>query len=193
MSHQPTPLPSPAPARPPTHGRRQRGLSCLEALAALAVAAFAAGSAAPSFTQAREWHQLEGAALQLATDLRYARSLAATHRTAVRFRVQVQGAEACYLLHTGSAGQCLCTPAGAATCSGEAQALRVVGFAAGDPVRLTSGPTSLLFDPDRGTVTPTATLKLRGAGSQALHQIINIMGRVRACTPAASMPGYPTC
>ena len=178
----------------PLRSRRQRGLSCLEAMAALAVAAFAAGSAAPSFNQARERRHLEGAAMQLATDLRYARSLAATHRAPVRLRVQVQGADACYMLHTGNANQCQCTAAGTATCSGDAQALRVVGFGASDPVRLTSGSTSLFFDPDRGTVTPTATIKLRGAsGNLIVHQIVNIMGRVRACSPAGAMPSFPTC
>ena len=177
----------------PLRSRRQRGLSCLEAMAALAVAAFAAGSAAPSFNQARERRHLEGAAMQLATDLRYARSLATTHRAPIRFAVQLQGADACYVLHTGSTNQCRCTSTGAVTCSGDAQALRVVGFAPSDPVRLASGSTSLLFDPDRGTVTPTATIKLRGAGNQSVHQIINIMGRVRACTPAGAMPGFPTC
>ena len=193
MNHQPQSSPATPSACPSSRSSRQRGLSCLEAMAALAVAAFAAGSAAPSFTQARERRHLEGTAMQLATDLRYARSLAATHRAPVRFAVQVQGADACYVLHTGSTNQCRCTSAGAVTCSGEAQALRVVGFRATDPVRLASGSTSLLFDPDRGTVTPTATIKLRGAGNQAVHQIINIMGRVRACTPGGAMPGFPAC
>ena len=193
MNHHPQPETHALSQVLPLRSRRQRGLSCLEAVAALAVAALAAGSAAPSFNEARERRHLEGAAMQLATDLRYARSLAATHRAPIRFAVQLQGADACYVLHTGSTNQCRCTSTGAVSCSGEAQALRVVGFGASDPVRLASGSTSLLFDPDRGTVTPTATIKLRGAGNQSVHQIINIMGRVRACTPAGAMSGFPAC
>jgi type IV fimbrial biogenesis protein FimT len=70
---------------------------------------------------------------------------------------------------------------------------RVVHFAADSGVAVAANVRSLVFEPTRGTVTPTATLRVEGARA-AVHQVVNIMGRIRSCTPdAAAMPGYKAC
>jgi type IV fimbrial biogenesis protein FimT len=76
-------------------------------------------------------------------------------------------------------------------CSGGAQALRSVRYA-GEPVRLASNSRSLAFEPTQGTVTPTATVRVAAAGGEAVHQIINVMGRVRSCSPNG-VAGYKPC
>jgi type IV fimbrial biogenesis protein FimT len=43
----------------------------------------------------------------------------------------------------------------------------------------------------KGTVTPTASIQLRSAAGQ-LRQVVNVMGRVRTCTPDG-VPGYRAC
>ena len=171
----------------------QRGLSLVESTMALAVIAVTLGAALPTFTQARDRRHLEGAAAQLATDLRHARSLAVSHRTPIRLSVQQASGGSCYVVHTGAAGDCQCTGTGTATCSANAQALRVVGFDADQPVQMLSNSRSILFDPDRGTVSPTGTVKLQLPSGAAIHEVINIMGRVRACSPAPALAGYPAC
>lgn len=180
-----------------TARRAQRGLSLIECVAAMAVAVFALGSAVPNFMQLRERKQLEGAAAQLATDIRHARSLAVAHRTPVRLSVQQSAGGSCYVIHTGRAGDCQCTAAGASSCRTNSQALRTVGFDGAGAVGVTTNSSSMLFDPDRGTVTPTGTLSLhlqrqRQAGP-SIRQVVNIMGRARACSPAPALPGYPAC
>lgn len=173
--------------------RSQRGFTLVECAVTLAITAFTLGAALPTFTQARERHHLEGAAAQLATDIRHARGLAVAHNAPLRLSVQQTADGSCYVVHTGHAGDCVCTGAGVSQCSANAQALRTVGFDAAGPVRMASNSKSMLFDPDRGTVTPTGTFSLQLQGGQAIRQVVNIMGRVRACSPAGAMPGYPAC
>ena len=171
----------------------QRGMSLIESLICMAVLAVTMGSVLPAFQESRQMRLLEGAAAQMATDLRHARSLAVAHRAPVRMSVQQPTGGSCYVVHTGSAGDCSCTAAGTSTCSGQGQALHTVGFAATGPVRLATQPTSMLFDTDRGTVTPTGTMRFQLQGGPAIHQVVNIMGRVRACSPGAAVRGYPAC
>lgn len=171
----------------------QRGLTLVECLISLAVAAVSLGAAAPGFQQMQERRHLEGAAAQVATDIRHARSAAVARRAPVRLSVQLSEGSSCYIVHTGSAGDCRCAGAGESVCSPGAEALRTVGFEAGRPLRLSSTSASMLFDPDRGTVTPTGTLQLQASSGAAIRQVVNIMGRVRACSPGGSMPGYPAC
>jgi type IV fimbrial biogenesis protein FimT len=173
--------------------RRQAGLTLVESLICLAVAAVGAGAALPSLQQTIERRHLEGASAQLATDIRLARSAAVAQRTSVRLSVQRDGAQSCYVIHTGNTGDCRCTGTGEAVCRGAAQTLRVVGFASSHPVHISASASNLQFDPDRGTVTPTSTLRLQGRGDQAIHQVVNIMGRTRSCSPGALVPGHTAC
>ena len=178
---------------PNTRRHSQQGLTLVESLISLAVVTISLGAAVPGFQQAQERRQLEGAAAQLATDLRHARSLAVARRAPVRVGVQAIEGSSCYVVHTGSAGDCRCTDSGEAACTAGAEALRTVVFPAGLPLRLSSTSASMLFDPDRGTVTPTGTLHLQTRSGPAIRQVVNIMGRVRACSPGGSMPGYTAC
>ena len=173
--------------------RAQRGVTLVECVVTLAIIVITLGAAIPTFTQARERRHLEGAAAQLATDLRHARSLAVSHRASVRFSVQQVADGSCYVVHTGPAGDCQCTGAGSSSCRGNAQALRTVGFERAGPVHLASNSASMLFDADRGTVTPTGTLSLQLQGGATIRQIVNIMGRVRSCSPGAAAVGYVAC
>lgn len=171
----------------------QIGFSLIESLAALAVMAVSLGAGLPSFKQAAERRHLEGAAAQLATDIRMARGLAVSHQASVRFSVQQASDGACYVIHTGRAGDCRCTGAGTAVCVAGAQALRSVGFAATGPVQFSANSASMLFDADRGTVTPTGTLSLQLRNGAAIRHIVNIMGRVRSCSPAGVVSGHAAC
>ena len=173
--------------------RTQRGLTMIECVVTLAIIAITLGAAIPSFTQARERRHLEGAAAQLVTDIRHARSLAVSHGAPVRLRVQQTAGGSCYLVHTGAAGDCQCTEAGTSSCRSSAQVLRTVGFDAASPVRVASNSASMLFDSDRGTVTPTGTLTLQLQNGATIRQVVNIMGRVRSCSPGAAVAGYVAC
>jgi type IV fimbrial biogenesis protein FimT len=123
------------------------------------------------------------------------RSLAVARNEAVRmgFERDADAGTSCYVVHTGAAGDCSCTANGSAVCSNGAEALRSVRYGADVPLALTSNSRSILFDPVRGTITPTATVRVTGSNGAAIHQVINIMGRVRSCSPAPAVAGYATC
>ena len=171
----------------------QQGLTLVESLISLAVAAISLGTVAPGFQQMKERRHLEGASAQLATDMRHARSLAVARRAPIRLSVQSPAGSTCYVVHTGSAGDCRCNGDGTAVCTAGAEALHTVGFEPGLRLRLSSTSASMLFDPDRGTVTPTGTLRLQISSGDSIHQVVNIMGRVRACSPGGAVAGYSAC
>jgi type IV fimbrial biogenesis protein FimT len=134
-------------------------------------------------------------AAQLETDLQLARAEAVAANRVLRLSFGPDAA-GCYVLHTGSAQACTCgTDAlgvAAATCSAGTQVLRVAALQDAPGVRLQANVGSMAFEPQRGTVTPTATLRLANARDERVHLVVNLMGRVRACTPSATA-GWPPC
>jgi type IV fimbrial biogenesis protein FimT len=173
--------------------RTQRGLSLVESLMAMAVVAVATGTTLPGFQQALEQRRLEGAASQLHTDLQLARSEAVARNHTLRISFGSSAGGSCYVVHTGTAGSCSCDASGAPVCTGGAEALRSMHFAAAGQVQLQSNVSSMVLDPAKGTVSPTGTLRVLGAEGRAVHVVVNIMGRARKCSPGAAVPGYPAC
>jgi type IV fimbrial biogenesis protein FimT len=166
-----------------THLSAPRGVSLIETAVVLAIVAVLVGAAAPGFQELRQRRQLEGVAAQLETDLQLARTEAVARNESVRVGfVQDTSGGSCYVLHTGPAGGCGCDAQGVSTCGAGAVVLRTVPLAAGFPVRLVSNSASILFDATKGTVTPTASIQLLSPVGQ-LRQIVNVMGRVRSCSP----------
>jgi type IV fimbrial biogenesis protein FimT len=173
-------------------GTKQAGLTLVEAVTAMSVAAVLVGAAVPSFKQMNARRQVEAPAVELATDLLYARSEAIARNESVRVSFFAPPAGACYVLHTGDAGDCTCNGSGPAACANGAREIKTVLLPAGRPVTLQSNVASMLFHPVRGTTTPTGTVKVQGGG-YAIHHVVNVMGRVRSCTPGGVMPGYKPC
>ncbi len=172
---------------------RQRGVSLIEAATVLAVIAVVAGTAAPSLQAVIEARRLDAAATQLATDIRFTRTEAVARNEALRLSVRPVAGGTCYLVHTGAADACTCPTTGPAVCSGDARALRTVVLPGGERVTLQANVGSILFDPVHGTSTPTGTLRLIGTRERAIHHIVNVMGRVRSCSPTGAVPGYRAC
>jgi type IV fimbrial biogenesis protein FimT len=178
---------------PDRHGR-QRGITLIEACVTLTVAATVATSAAPSMRSLLDSRRLDGAASQLGHDLQFARSTAVARNQRVRFSVHGATTGSCYVIHTGNADQCECgTGDGPAVCSGDARELKTIRLTNADRVAMQSNVASILFDPQHGTSTPTGTLRLVGPDGREVRQIVNVMGRVRACSPQGAVPGYRAC
>ncbi|MEO5734652.1 MAG: GspH/FimT family pseudopilin, partial [Rubrivivax sp.] len=173
--------------------RTSRGFSLIESMTVMAVAGTLLGSAAPGFMALQDGKRLQGAAALVETELQYARSLAVERREAVRFTFGVGTGSGCYVIHTGSPGSCRCSaPDQPAVCTGNGAAVRTVVFTPADRLSIRTASSTFGFDPGTGTVTPTATLKLSNPNAQTLHVVVNIMGRVRACSPNG-VPGYRAC
>lgn len=170
-----------------------RGFTLVEMMIVVAVAGVVMTAATPPVSGWVEQQRLSGIAGDLARDLRQARAEAITRNEVVRFSLQHDAAGACYLLHTGDAGDCRCTASGPARCEGEAQAIKQVQFSAQQGVELQSSSSSFVFSPTHGTVSPTATLHLQDHRGRTVQHVVNLMGRVRSCSPQGNVSGYAAC
>jgi type IV fimbrial biogenesis protein FimT len=168
---------------------QQRGLTLVEAAVVVGIVAAAATAATPGLHRLIEHRRLDAAATRLAADLQLARNEAIARNRVVR--VSRDETAGCYLLHTGPAGGCRCDADGGAACDASSAAIRSV--APSQRITLQSNAGSIAFDPLHGTVTPTATWRLIGSDGRAIHHVVNVMGRVRSCSPEAAVPGYRAC
>lgn len=179
------------PQRPHPRRRPQRGVTLVEAAVVVAIVAVVAGTAAPWFGASAERRVVEGMAAQFEADVQYARAEAAARRARLVIDYVSDGAGSCYVLHTGATGDCTCA-GGAAVCAAGVDALRLAYQPAARGIVISSNVASMRVDPHRHTVSPTATVSV-GSRIGSLRQTVNIMGRVRSCSPAPALPGHPTC
>lgn len=176
-----------------TAGRHQRGITWIETAITLAVLAVVTGQAAPSMARLIDARRLDGAATQFATDVHHARIESVARNQPVRLTLQQSAQGSCYVVHTGPAAQCTCTGSVPAVCSGDAREIHTVALPVASGITLVANASSVLFDPLHGTSTPSATFRVLGRHGQAVHHVINVMGRLRSCAPAGGVAGYPNC
>lgn len=177
----------------PARSARQRGVTLIEAGVVLAVTAILASTAAPGMQDLIDTRRLDGAATQLATDIQFVRTEAVARNLALRLSLHAAPGGSCYVIHSGAAADCACTAGAPAQCTGDAREIKTVIIASADRLSLQANVASLLFDPLHGTSSPTGTLRVIGSRARAVHHVINIMGRVRSCSPLGLMPGYRAC
>ena len=174
----------------------QRGITLIEACIVAAIGAITVTAAVPNFKSFIEKQRLDGIAAQLATDIQFARAESVMRNDGIRLSLHTQATGTCYVIHTGAAGQCPCGPSGPAVCTGDAQQIKTVALPAADGFTVSANAGSILFDPMHGTSTPTATFKVVAPSRRAVHHVVNVMGRVRSCSPQADAPavaGYAAC
>ena len=173
--------------------RRPRGTTLIETCVVVAVVALVATTAVPSLRSLLDARRLDGAAGELAADLQLVRVEAVARNLPLRLSFEATAAGSCYLIHTGSAADCRCDERGAARCQGGAEAIKTVLVPVADRITLASNAPSLLFDPVHGTSSPTATVTVLDSTGREVRHIVNVLGRVRSCSPAARVPGYRPC
>ena len=171
----------------------QGGFTLLELFVVMAIVGILAAITAPGLEGAFESRRLQGIATELAQDIQFGRSEAILRNRGVRLTVHAETGFTCYVVHTGSAGRCSCGSGGHAVCSADAEAIKTVRLPAGEKVRLQANVTSMLFDPLHGTTTPAATLKLIGARGAEIHHVVNVLGRLRSCSPRGRVAGVRPC
>jgi type IV fimbrial biogenesis protein FimT len=156
--------------RPLTHG-----LTLVEVLVAVAIAAILAGLAAPSFLETMARARLDGAVSTLANDLQYTRTESIRRRTAASLTVASGGAS--YVVAY--------TPT-----SGADVTLKTVALPDGVTLAV---PGPIVFESLRGTTdAQTLTGSSTHTGAQ-LRITTNGLGRVAICSPSGSLNGHPAC
>lgn len=173
--------------------RRHRGLTLVELAVVVAVVGIAASVAVPGLRDLVDSRRLIGTAARLAADVQFARSEAVSRNRTLRLGFQSIAGASCYVVHTGAAGQCRCALAGPAACTGGAAEIKTVVLADADRVTVDANVASMVFDPRHGTITPAATLRTIDARGRAVHHVVNVMGRVRSCSPGAAVAGFRAC
>ena len=174
------------------HPESQHGVTLIETAVAVTLVAIAVSTAVPSFQGLVARKRLEGLAAQLATDLQSVRTEAVARNEPVRLSFHANPAGSCYVIHTGAKAQCSCDGPAPASCTGDAEQIRTVWLPASQQVAVQASAGSILFDPLHGTSTPTGTARVTGTAG-AIHHVVNIMGRVRSCSPEGALPGYRSC
>jgi type IV fimbrial biogenesis protein FimT len=172
--------------------RRQDGLTTIEVAVVGAILAIVAVAATQGMAQLKVRQQLAAAAAEFETDVQHTRSLAVLRATPLRLAFVADIGGSCYVIHSGAPGSCSCRVDGQTACDGDAEPLRSVGFAAASGLSVAGNVRSLNFDPV-GTVTPAGTLKFTGRDGAALHQVVNVMGRVRTCSSGGAVAGVKPC
>jgi type IV fimbrial biogenesis protein FimT len=172
--------------------QRQHGLSLLEVAIVVAILAIVGATAVPSFTALVDARRLDGAATRLATDVQFARGEAIARNRSLRLSLRTGADATCWIVHTGNVADCSCTAAGA-VCSGDAVAIKSVVLPSTERVAVAGNVASIVFDPLHGTSSPTGTLRLTDARGRSVHHVVNVLGRVRSCSPDSGVPGYPLC
>jgi type IV fimbrial biogenesis protein FimT len=173
--------------------RDTRGVTLLELAVVIAVTAIVAATAVPELGSLVAARRLEGAATSLAADLQFARSEALARNRSLRLSVRGGVDATCWIVHTGAAADCDCSAAAGVVCMPGASAIRSVVLPAGERVSVAANVASIVFDPLHGTSTPTGTLRLVDTRGRSIHHIVNVVGRVRSCSPAGAVVGYPIC
>jgi len=172
---------------------QQRGVTLIEACITLAIISILVGTGAPSFIESNTRRVLDGSASELVTDLYLARSAATSHQQGARVSVHKVASGSCVIVHTGDTADCRCDAEGVAQCSDGATLIKGNYFPYSRGVSVSANVNSIRFDPIHGMATPAGTMRLTTAGGQTVHHVVNIMGRVRTCSPGASAKGYKAC
>lgn len=199
-------------ARGLTRPLRASGLTLIELLITLAVAALLLGLTAPSFKRMIEVQRLRNINAALVTDLQFARSEAASRNQPVLIEfdsaASANGSSlTCYTVLVGASEQCDCRSS--TVCGGSStREVRTVQVqrSSGVVVQVPAGQDGRVvgFDPATGRISiytediptpPTAPFRIEVSlpGVGALRTSLEATGRPSVCSPSGQISGVPAC
>lgn len=163
---------------------KNRGLTLLELMIALAVLAIVASLTVPSFGSIAERTRLKTAAETLATDMAEARFEAA------------QRGQPLHIDYATGAGWCWSVATAPGCSCGKAQAqaqcqLKTVRGAEHAGIELLEAHAAR-FEPT-GPVDGSGSVLFQSSRGERLRVDLSPLGRASICTPAKAVPGYPAC
>jgi type IV fimbrial biogenesis protein FimT len=150
----------------------QRGMTLIELLTAMCIAAILLAVAVPAFATMFTRLRLQGASAEFGTDLQYARSEAVRQRAAVS-------------VSTNASGDGYSIVANAV-------ALKTVSLPTGVKV---DASTTVSYDAMRALAVPDEQSFVFASSDDSLQLQVstNLLGRTQLCVRAGSIPGYSAC
>ena len=172
----------------------QKGITLIETMVVITLLAILAAIAVPSFRDMMINRRLEGKAREYVTHMNWARSLAVSNNQAVNLRISTDESASCYVVFQGPVNDCNCNANGA-VCTIPGNDFLVIVLPHSDGVRVSARTESATtrINPKQGTITPTLTAIFTADNGKAIHNISNILGRTRSCTPEDASFGIRIC
>lgn len=187
------------------HAGRRAGFSLVEVVVVMAIIGILATLSVPSFSAMFARSKLRSASEQLRSDINLARGEAVKRNTIIRmnFTVTAGGTPWCYGLRAGDAS-CDCTVTDASSANfcfldrsdGGVALSSVTNSAQFSGVTFENTPfttSSLSFSPVRPSLRAASATLSATSISASLRIVASGMGRVRFCSPSATLSGYPAC
>lgn len=170
---------------------KTRGITLIETMVVLTLLIVLAATAVPAFQEMMANRRLEGKAREYVTHMNWARSLAVNSNQAVNLRISEAENASCYVVFYGPVNDCSCDANGTACATAGNAPLLTILISHNEGVRVSSAKTRI--DPTRGTLSPTLTAIFTADNGRAIHNISNILGRTRSCTPGEAGFGFKIC
>ena len=172
----------------------QKGLTLIETIVLIALLAILAAMAVSSFKDMMINSRLEGKASEYVTHMNWARSLAVSNNDAVNLHIATGESASCSIFFQGPINDCRCNANGA-VCTTIGNDLLVIVLPHSDGVRVSArtGSATIQINPRQGTISPTLTAIFTADNGKVIHNISNILGRTRSCTPTEASFGFRIC
>ena len=172
----------------------QKGFTLIETMVLIALLAILTAIAVPSFKDMMINSRLEGRAREYVTHINWARSLAVSKNEAVNLHIATGESSSCYVIFLGQINDCSCNADGA-VCTTPGNDLLVIVLPHSDGVRVSArtGSATIRINPAQGTISPTLMAIFTADSGKVIHNISNIFGRTRSCTPTEASFGFRIC
>nr|WP_295083207.1 GspH/FimT family pseudopilin [uncultured Roseateles sp.] len=170
-----------------------RGISLVEVCVGLCMSGILTAQAVPAFERMQQRQRLQLSAQALMTDIQQARSEAVQSGQTVYLRFSQSAQGSCYIMHTGTSGQCRCDDGGVAACTTKAQMIKLQWLPASQKVAINANVQQLSFQARQGTVASTGSVDVQIASGESIRHVVSIAGRVRSCSPQGAMAQFTTC
>lgn len=164
--------------------RRRRGFTTIELMVVVAIIVILVTLAGPSFIDLFARKRLEGVAQELSTDIQYSRSESVARNVPLSITFVDS---TCYVIHESSLTVSNCDA------SSDPRQLKVVAFARDVSAAYSATPTSVTFEPLRGSANAFSITLSSARGSWQMKASISTLGRVELCAVSASVVGFRPC
>lgn len=174
--------------------REMAGWTLVEGLVVVGLIGLLLGLAQPTLSDLMLRHRLLGAVETYQGHLQWARQQAVQHRRGVRLGFGESPDGTCYDIQFTPALACTCS-ASQASCPAGTQLIARAWLPRSEhiAVRPKGSSGQVFIHHDLGTFQPTLTAVFTASDGRTVHQITNLMGRTRSCSPSGAWASIPGC